>query len=144
MIPLDVVPLPLISYYVFQNRIGDIELLNMTHVFRQRGGAAVGSDECSAMLWNSRWPSAHPTVSEPSIILGVWWRGYYFFDKAHISAIRPFNGPFGTFSRGVQILHAKENYPQFVVFWCVWGPTRTKLISKLEEFGYPLDDEVWG
>lgn len=107
----------------------------MTHVFRQRGGATIGAEFCIA--WRSGWPSAYITVTENSIILGVWWGKHYFFDKAQISSIRKYKGLL--FSEGVQIFHTKEDYPPYIIFWSLQPK---ELWRKLEQLGYLIDDKI--
>lgn len=108
----------------------------MNHTYTKWGGVTIGYRY--SMSLNSGWPSAHLTATETGIKLRVFWKQYHF-EKASISAIVQFNGLLGFLARGIRILHTKDNYPRFIVFWPF---NRKKLVSELRRLGYPIDDRI--
>ena len=102
----------------------------MTGPIDQKGGARIGEGFMSS---NYTWPFARLSATDTAITLDTPSTAY-FFDGASISCIRKYNG---LFSRGVQIVHNKEGYPDLVVFWTC---RRNKLLSQLRELGFSTED----
>jgi hypothetical protein len=117
------------------------ELPKVAHMVSQRGGACIGYGYI--LSWNGTWPFARLDATESGITLKFFPRKQYHFDKDSVSAIREYKNPF-LFARGVQILHTKNDYPPFIVFWTHnpfhWSYTPKRLISQLRELGFAVQD----
>ena len=64
----------------------------------------------------------------------------YHFEKENIAAIRPYNGLFPFFGRGVQIVHTKSGYPSTVIIRTF---NRNRLLSCcMRKYNYKIVDLI--
>jgi len=95
--------------------------------FNQVGGARVGRSPWRAS--NATWPFAKLRATRQSLALELPLRRF-IFERGCIRQLKPFRG---FFTIGLQILHAREDYPPFIVFWTF---NFSLLRSELQKLGY--------
>jgi hypothetical protein len=105
----------------------------MPRGFSQSVGASVGNGLFAG--FSCSWPLARLGATETGIVLNMLWKEYYF-DKASVSMIWK-RLVFAFPPTIVQIVHTKDEYPPFVV---VWTFNRKKLVSRLKQLGFPVED----
>ncbi|TDR20468.1 hypothetical protein [Marinicella litoralis] len=87
-------------------------------------------------FFNATWPFAKLRLEENGLTLNVVMKGTFNFPRARISAIRK-RGIIPFFSDGIQIEHDIDEYPDWIVFWCLGK--RDKILEELKRDEYPLD-----
>jgi hypothetical protein len=111
-------------------------ITRMEQEFTETGGVRYGRSFWLA--WNFTIPFAHLRVTRDALILSVSvfgiWRRTFMFPRL---AIRKLRWKRGIFSPGLQIEHALEQYPPFVLFLV---GSRKALADGLRGFGYEVSD----
>ena len=109
----------------------------MEQEFTHTGGARYGRSFWFA--WNFTNPFAHLRITRDALVLSVSafgiWRRTLLFPRP---AIRKLRWKRGIFSLGLQIEHAVDEYPPFVLFWV---GSRKALADGLRRFGYKISDQ---
>jgi hypothetical protein len=104
----------------------------MQEEFSQIGGGRIGRS--SWMASNATWPFAFLTVTRQTLTLKVPLKQYIF----ERDAIRQLKHYQGILSTGLQIVHARKDYPPFIVFWTF---SFKVLKSELQRLGYSVEDK---
>jgi hypothetical protein len=101
-----------------------------TGSFAQEGGLRFGFSRWLCI--NFTWPFGSIVVRADHLILSCLWNEWRF-EKREVTRIEEF---FGTFSRGVRIVHSSNARSKWMVFW---SNDADALMSALEQFGYAID-----
>ena len=98
----------------------------MHKTFETTGGARIG--------WvNATWPLAKLTATPEAIRLSVRFLGDYTFTPERVVAITRY-GMIPILGWGIQIRHCIADYPERVIFWCIFSPDT--LLARIHEAGF--------
>lgn len=102
--------------------------------YQETGGLRWGRSFILAM--NASWPLAKLEATRDAIRIEMSFLGMmrrrFEFARADIRALRRRSG---LMSVGLQVEHARSDYPPFIVFWTFRYPT---LKARLEQLGYAV------